>query len=72
MQAALYNLIVGALALCLFVAICLETGKRKKQQKQKKEYVRTDRIQELYFHYIVITQQYTLVWYTLPAYQLSC
>ena len=29
-------------------------------------------IQELYFHYIVITQQYTLVWYTLPAYQLSC
>ena len=36
------------------------------------QYVRTDRIQELYFHYIVITQQYTLVWYTLPAYQLSC
>jgi len=26
----------------------------------------------LYFHYIVITQQYTLVWYTIPAFQLSC
>lgn len=47
LQAALYNLIVGALALCLFVAICLETGKRKKQQKQKKEYVRTDRMKRL-------------------------
>ena len=42
LQAALYNLIVGALALCLFVAICLETGKRKKQQKQKNTKITKD------------------------------
>ena len=46
-QSALCNLMVGALALCLFVAVCLETGKRKKMQKQKKEYVRTDRMKRL-------------------------
>lgn len=41
------NLLFGALAISLFTAICLETGKRKKQQKQKKEYVRTDRMKRL-------------------------
>lgn len=47
LDAALYNLLVGALALSLFVAVCLETGKRKKQSKQKKEYARTDRMKRL-------------------------
>lgn len=47
LQFALCNLLVGALALSLFVAVCLETGKRKKLQKQKKEYVRTDRMKRL-------------------------
>lgn len=47
LDAALYNLVIGALALSLFAAVCLETGKRKKQLKQKKEYVRTDRMKRL-------------------------